>query len=210
MRTRYGLVLGLMAGTLLLAAAGLHALAGAAHAQPGISESDPADGATLAQPPEVVRLCFSEPVKKADPSDFSFALRSPDGRRLGLRIAFEPKAQCVDIHPGQAHETEGEWTLEWEVASSANGDVGSGTLRFTVREGATPSAPTATATPEPTPAAPGSGSGEGEDGPDILAVALITTGAALGAAVLGLLFYLLRLRIGFWLHRPPPPADNDH
>jgi len=35
-------------------------------------------------------------------------------------------------------------------------------------------------------------------------MALLTTGAAAGAAVLGLIGYVIRNRIGFWLHRPPP------
>jgi len=32
----------------------------------------------------------------------------------------------------------------------------------------------------------------------------ITTAAAVGSAIVGLVFYLIRLRLGFWLHRPPP------
>lgn len=43
-----------------------------------------------------------------------------------------------------------------------------------------------------------------DDEPDVLLMALLTTGAAAGAAVLGLAGYVIRNRIGFWLHRPPP------
>ncbi len=43
-----------------------------------------------------------------------------------------------------------------------------------------------------------------DDEPDVLLMALLTTGAAAGAAVLGLIGYVIRNRIGFWLHRPPP------
>lgn len=53
-----------------------------------------------------------------------------------------------------------------------------------------------------------------DEGPDILFLALITTAAVLGAAVVGFLLYLLRLRLGFWLHRPPPadggPGGEEH
>jgi hypothetical protein len=45
--------------------------------------------------------------------------------------------------------------------------------------------------------------------PDILTMALITMGAILGAAALGVLLYLLRLRIGFWMHRPPPASPGE-
>jgi hypothetical protein len=59
--------------------------------------------------------------------------------------------------------------------------------------------------------------GQGEvddDDQDILLLALITTGSIAGVAVLGLFLYLIRQRIGFWMHRPPPPegeeAGEDH
>jgi len=48
-----------------------------------------------------------------------------------------------------------------------------------------------------------------EEGPDIATLALITMGAVLGAAGLGVVFYLIRLRIGFWLHRPPPRSGGE-
>ena len=47
-------------------------------------------------------------------------------------------------------------------------------------------------------------------GPDILGLALITMGAIFAAALVGLGLYLVRLRIGFWLHRPPAANPNDH
>jgi len=48
-----------------------------------------------------------------------------------------------------------------------------------------------------------------EEGPDILFLALVTTAAAVGAAIVGLVFYLIRLRLGFWLHRPPPREGGE-
>ena len=43
-----------------------------------------------------------------------------------------------------------------------------------------------------------------DEGPDILRPALITAGAIGGAALLGLILYFIRLRIGYSPHRPPP------
>jgi len=51
--------------------------------------------------------------------------------------------------------------------------------------------------------------GDGE-GPDILPLALVTMGAIFAAAASGLVLYLFRLRIGFWLHRPPPANPDEH
>lgn len=61
-------------------------------------------------------------------------------------------------------------------------------------------------TPGPTP---GVGQDVDDEGPDILLLALITTGAVIGVAVVGLVLYLVRLRIGFWLHRPPPREGSE-
>lgn len=48
-----------------------------------------------------------------------------------------------------------------------------------------------------------------DDEPDVLLMALLTTGAAAGAAVLGLIGYVIRNRVGFWLHRPPPREGGE-
>ncbi len=58
-------------------------------------------------------------------------------------------------------------------------------------------------------ASPAAAAQADEEGPDIATLALITMGAVLGAAGLGLVFYLIRLRIGFWLHRPPPRSGGE-
>ncbi len=49
-----------------------------------------------------------------------------------------------------------------------------------------------------------------DEGPDILFMALITMGAVLGTGAVGLVLYLIRLRTGFWLHRPPPREGGEH
>ncbi len=51
--------------------------------------------------------------------------------------------------------------------------------------------------------------GDDDDGPDILLTALITTASAGGAALLFTLGYLLRKRIGFEPHRPPPSDEDE-
>jgi len=45
---------------------------------------------------------------------------------------------------------------------------------------------------------------QNDDEPDVLLMALLTVGAAAGAAVLALIGYFIRNRVGFWQHRPPP------
>lgn len=177
---------------------------------------DPPQGAVLDAPPEKVRLCFSEPVPTADDLN-NFSLATPGERLVGLRIVFQPSGECVDIVLGEAEgRTEGEWKLRWQV-TSAQGEPISGTHTFTVGEGAgtavtaTPgTGETPVATETPGGAGPSGGEDQGDD-QDILRIALITMAASLGAAALGLVLYLVRLRIGFWLHRPPDGGpDQEH
>lgn len=61
----------------------------------------------------------------------------------------------------------------------------------------------------PTASSAGSSSDNGDSNPDILLLALLTVGAASGAGVLALFGYLLRRRVGFWMHRPPPGGPDD-
>lgn len=49
----------------------------------------------------------------------------------------------------------------------------------------------------------------GDDGPDIGPLSFITAGSFLGAAAITLVLYLVRVRIGFWLHRPPPGDEGE-
>ncbi len=48
-----------------------------------------------------------------------------------------------------------------------------------------------------------------DDGPDILPRALITAGAMGAAAFVGLVLYVVRLRIGYSPHRPPPRSGGE-
>lgn len=196
---------------LLALAAALAFPAPPAYAQIELSEADPPDGARLNAPPDVVHLCFSEPVNVHDNTAFDFGYQMPDGRRLGLRIVFQPDGECVDVQPGLPDERPaGEYTFEWQVTAAEGDEEGSGTLRFEVSEGSTPAAslsPTPAETPLPVTPSPEGGTETGDadddDGPDILFLALITTASVGGAAVLFTLGYLLRRRIGYEPHRPP-------
>ena len=211
--------LSLAAGLFAAVAVSAHFLAPAALAQPDLKESDPEDGAELDEPAEVIHVCFTEPVASGGFEDFEFIVFAPGEQRLGLRIVFNVDGSCADVYPGQPEgESRGEWEVRWEVTSRATDKTGSGSFTFTVKGEAEPKptptptdtgSPTAsplTPTPEPGPDTSGD---DGGDGPDILTIALITTGAMLGAGLLGLVLYLLRLRIGFLPHRPPSGEETE-
>ncbi len=51
--------------------------------------------------------------------------------------------------------------------------------------------------------------GRPDEGPDILPLALITAGAIGAAAFVGLVLYVVRLRIGYSPHRPPPREGGE-
>lgn len=199
---------------LALGLAALASLASAAYAQTEpieLTEVDPPDGARLEQPPALVHLCFSVPLK----DDFAFNMEMPDGRTPGVSIVFQPGGQCVDAIPLLPDDAPtGEYSFDWRVSAAEGDEQASGTLSFRVTErgpAATPS-PAAGATPPPaTPPAGGTtaGSGADGDGPDILLTALVTTASVGGAAVLLTLGYLLRRRIGFEPHRPPPSDEDE-
>ena len=203
--------------TLTLLALGLTALASlasVAYAQTErikLTESDPPDGARLIAPPETVHLCFSHVIR----GDFQISYKLPSGPNLDLRISFLPNGRCLDVQPTPpGNPPEGEHTLEWRVVAAAGSEEGSGELRFQIGErvAAATQSPAATTTPPPaTPPAEGTTAAGGADGdgPDILLTALVTTASVGGAAVLLTLGYLLRRRIGFEPHRPPPSDEDE-
>jgi methionine-rich copper-binding protein CopC len=169
-----------------------------AYAQIEITEADPPDGAHLNAPPDVVHLCFSQPVNIEDNTAFRFRYQMPNGRSLGLRIVFQRDGECVDVDPGLPDEYPvGEYTFAWQVTAAEGDEVGSGTLRFQIGAGETPS--------------PDGSQGTGDaddDGPDILFLALITTASVGGVAVLLTLGYLVRRRIGYEPHRPSEGGEE--
>jgi methionine-rich copper-binding protein CopC len=173
-------------------------------------EVNPPDGAQLDEPPDVVHVCFSRRVNKDEPPTFDFRFVMPDGRALGRRTAFQSDGMCADVYPGLPDERPaGEYSIEWRVTSAEGDATGSGTLRFQVTGSSRvvpPAGPTVGVGATPTPALTDSSD---DDGPDILLLALITTGVVGGAAVLFGLGYLLRLRIGYEPHRPPKDAEEE-
>ena len=191
---------------LALALLSLHLMASTARAQPRIIEQYPADGAVLAAPPETIHLCFSEPVKSQEPQDFRFVVLTPEKLSIGLRVAFETDGDCMNIDLGEAPAPpEGLWTLDWQVTSRAAGDMGSGSLQFTVAAGGSPvppETPAPTVTPggpppnETATPAPAVDEEEDGDGPGILLLAIVATGAFIAATALGLILYRWRLRGG--------------
>jgi methionine-rich copper-binding protein CopC len=203
---------------LLALAAALAFSASPAYAQIELTEVDPPDGASLNAAPDVVHLCFSQPVNIEDVASFDFGYQMPDGRSLGLRIVFQPDGECVDVHPGLPDERPaGEYTFEWQVTAAEGDEEGSGTLQFQVTESSTTTpAPTQGETPPPVTPSPEGGTVTGDsgddDGPDILLLALITIASVGGAAVLFTLGYFLRRRIGYEPHRPPEGDEGggDH
>ncbi len=202
-----------------------------ANAQPTVTFMFPEDGAVLAEPPQVIRMCFSSPVNVRDldkGGDFRFSVLRPNGSGLGLRIVFQRDGFGVGVHPGLPEEPPpGEWTFEWRVTDPDTLEPVTGTIHFTVSPSGSPVpedppprcstdgspiAPGATLTPVPgATASPTTVVSEDEtDGDqDITLVALITTGSILGAAAVGLVLYLVRRRIGFWMHRPPEQGGDE-
>jgi hypothetical protein len=176
-------------------------------------------------------MCFKEPINIRDldkGGDFRFRLVPPHGVPLGMRIVFQTDGYGVAIYPGTAEGTsEGTWTFDYRVTSAETLDPLEGTITFEVREGGEPilqpTPPPCTpsgladvrpgvspgAGREETPA-PGTedGSGGNGGGPDVLLLSLLTVAAAGGAAVIGLIAYVFRNRIGFWLHRPPAEGEG--
>jgi len=204
----------LLAASLVAAlAAGPLGLASPARAQPQLVESDPPDGAVLTEPPDLIHLCFSQPLKE----DFRFSYQPPDGRLTAVSFVFGQGSRCVDVLPLLPEDTPpGEHKLEWRVKAAEGDEEVAGTLRFQVSKSGTPvpsPSPTPLLVETPTAGATETASGgpepeEGGGGPDILLTALLTIAVAGGAAVVATLGYVLRRAIGFDPHRPPEDEEG--
>lgn len=191
-----------------------------------LTELDPPDGAKFDEPPPIVHMCFSEPVNIEDNDTFNFSYVAPNDRNLGLRIVFQPDGECVDVHPGLQslgdEPPQGTYIFTWDVDAAEGEAEGSGEMEYLVGEGGTPLAtetPETTSTPEdgasPTPEDGATADADDDDDQDILLIALITAAAVLGVAILGIVLYALRERLGFRPHAPeqeqerrdePPPG----
>lgn len=222
----------LLAAVAALLATLAWASAGTARAQtPEIIFNFPREGDVLAEPPLVLQMCFKEPINIRDldkGGDFRFRLVPPHGVPLGMRIVFQTDGYGVAIYPGTAvGTTEGTWTFDYRVTSAETLEPLEGTITFEVAEGGEPilqpepppCTPTGPADRTPEVVSPGTSPGQGtpveggdsggdDSGPDVLLLSLLTVAAAGGAAVIGLLAYVFRNRIGFWFHRPPAEGEG--
>jgi hypothetical protein len=101
------------------------------------------------------------------------------------------------------------------MTSRLDDEVGSGVIHFIVGEDGGPAAspsPTSPPDDDPTPGPGGAHDSQGPDGaggPNVVNLALLTIGAAGGAAAFALLLFFVRLRVGFWFHRPPPREEGE-
>jgi hypothetical protein len=210
----------------LLVCASLVAAATAFAEEPDVTYQFPADGAVLEERPPAVQLCFRKSIDVRDldkGGEFRFAVRGPDGMQLGHRAIFQPDGLGVVVQPGLVPEPEGDWTFEWNVRDRESEDPGEGTIRFSVAPGGDPviaseppacsseTTPAAERSPDASEPTPNGGAIEPEegDGPDVLLLALLTTGAAAAAGVVALIGYFVRKRIGFFPHRPPERSDRE-
>ena len=128
------------ATVLLLAVLAVTVPAGAALAHATLRSIDPADGATLAQPPAAIRLTFTEDVLAGTAQ---VRLTGPAGQIETTPTTRGPLVSAVlppDLPAGG-------YTLLWRV-TSADGHPISGESTFTVTVG---SSPTAAATDSPVP-----------------------------------------------------------
>jgi len=200
MRIGFGLVLA------AFAALAITSLSAQAQVKIELTKVDPPAGAVDA-PPEVVSVCFSEPVNIDDTSTWRFGYKMPDGKFLGLRTEFKTDGTCAGVYPGLPQELPaGEYTFEWRVTAAEGGGEGSGTLLYEVTSasssGSPTSSPDASATPAPT-ASPAERSG-GDDGSDTLLIVLLAAAVVGGVLVLLTIAYLLRRR-GRQPPTPPTP-----
>lgn len=190
----------------------------ATDAQPQVTFSFPSDGAVLAEPPAVIRMCFASPINIRDlhlGGDFSFEIITPDGIGLGARIVFQTDGLGVDVEPGLPEDSpEGEWLFEWRVTDPDTLEPASGTISFTVSSGGSPvpeappdcaaaGTPTAGGTPltadtpsasETPTATPIAEDGEDDDDSNILVISLIAATSVTGVAGLGFIIYRRRRR----------------
>jgi len=216
-------------------------LAGAtpeAHAdEPEITFQYPKEGDVFLEPLLVIQFCFSAPIDVRDlpplgEGEFEFDLDRPNGLGVGMRIVFQPNGYGAAIYPGIVEEnTEGDWALTFQVRDRESLDTLNHTISWQVQSGGasvitpTPAVCPTTGDPpttpiddtDPTPVATGEPDGDGDldegSDVDVLRLALLTVGAAGGAGVLLLIGFLIRRRVGFWLHRPPDDdesSDDQH
>jgi methionine-rich copper-binding protein CopC len=151
-------------------------------AQPRLLESTPRQDARLGRPPQTMRLCFSEPIARANPNDYGLTLTHAGGASVPLSVRPTADGTCLEAQAAWPQEATGAYTLFWRVRQEQGGQSLSGSLSFTI---APPSRP------------------------DVLRLSLLTAAAVGGAAVLGVLLTLFRYSVGFEPHRPQAEAESE-
>lgn len=153
-----------------------------ADAQPRLLESTPKEGAKLGRPPQVMLLCFNEPIAAATPNDYSLTLARAGGATVPVTATPVRGNTCLEARANWPEDATGSYVLSWRVRQQQGGQALSGTLSFSI------------APPSP---------------PDVLRLALITIAAVGGAALLALVLTLFRHSIGFEPHRPPAETESE-
>ncbi|MEJ2857464.1 MULTISPECIES: copper resistance CopC family protein [unclassified Saccharothrix] len=132
-----------------LVALGLLAAAPAAWAHTELIGSDPADGATLPQPPTRLTLTFSQPV----PAESAIVtVTAPDGTAWTVgEVSASGSTLAVPLTPGASPA--GQYVVSWQV-ESLDGDFVSGKTSFSLAADQPAPAPTRTTTTPGTTSAP--------------------------------------------------------
>ncbi|QSB13318.1 copper resistance protein CopC [Natronosporangium hydrolyticum] len=108
-----------------------------------LTDSDPADGATMAQGPDEVTLSF---LSSLDPDNADLQVTGPDGASV---VAGDPDFDGGQVQVPIDAALAGEYEISYDVLSN-DGHWVDGTIEFTVTEGTQPSptpAPPATTAP---------------------------------------------------------------
>lgn len=205
--------------------------------EPEITYVYPANGAVLAEPPVVFQMCFKDPINvkdlpPLDEGDYRMAVVKPDGSPASNNTNFQANGFGLTMRANTAGAPEGEWTWVYRVVDADSDDSLEGEITFVTNaaegeevpqsspsqclaQGATiqPTAPPEQTDDRPgTTPASGTGGGESSDNdadPSVLEMALLTIGVAAAAAVLGVLGYFFRKRVGYEPHAPSGDSSGD-
>ncbi len=150
-------------------------------AQPQLASVDPPAGSRLANAPQVIRLCFTEPISVASTAHYRLTLTDAQGLPLPIVIAPSGGNSCLEVRPQWPAQPRGTYSLFYQVRSAATGQVSTGTISLQV--------------------------GLAGARPDLLRYTALTAAAAAGACLVGLLLAGVRRLVGYEPHRPRRSAE---
>jgi methionine-rich copper-binding protein CopC len=151
-------------------------------AQNPVERTKPAAGAVLESAPSSVEVWLQEPLSTGGRADLQ-VVQSQSGARVDMAAASIDENDPTHLKvPLPRDLRSGKYVVSWAILSG--GYMTEGSFSFTL----------ASSSPQ--------------DNDDRVTIALGTFGAAVAAVVVGLLGYLLRLRLG--LVKPPPPPEERH